>query len=253
MTLALRSELWKLRTARLPWGLLGVTVVLTLLHQLLFDSNAGGTGHASIPSLATRGGQSQAISVPGELLLLAATVGITIASGEFRHRTATTTYLTIPDRVRVLVAKLAAAGLIGLAFGLAGAFTATGVGLAFITAGGHPVLLASGTIARYATGAALAAALIAAGGVALGTLIRSQVGAIITVFIWGFVVEQSVGGIYSSVQRYLPFTAAASMAGTKLGDARAALPFPAALGLLAAITAGLAFIGARTTLKADIS
>ena len=51
---ALRSEVWKLRTARLPWGLLGVTIALTLLHQLLFDSNAGGTGHASIASRLDR-------------------------------------------------------------------------------------------------------------------------------------------------------------------------------------------------------
>jgi len=35
-------------------------------------------------------------------------------------------------------------------------------------------------------------------GVALESLIRSQLGAIITVFDWGFVVEQIVGGLFNS-------------------------------------------------------
>ena len=250
---ALRSEVWKLRTARLPWGLLGVTIALTLLHQLLFDSNAGGTGHASIASLATRTGQSQAITAPGELLLLATVVGVIIASGEFRHRTATTTYLAIPNRAQVLGAKLGAAAAIGLVYGFAGAATATCVGLAFIAGGGHPVGLGAATILRYAVGAAIGSAVLAAGGVAVGTLIRSQVGAIIAVFVWGFVVEQSVGGIYSDAQRYLPDTAAAAMAGSKLGDAKSPLPFAAALVLLSAVVAGLAVVAARTTLEADIT
>jgi hypothetical protein len=84
-------------------------------------------------------------------------------------------------------------------------------------------------------------------------LIRSQVGAIIAVFVWGFVVEQSVGGIYSDAQRYLPDTAAAAMAGSKLGGAKSPLPFAAALVLLSAVLAGLAVVAARTTLEADVT
>ena len=53
---AIRSELLKLRTARLPWGLLAATVGLATVHNVLFDSNAGGTGHASIPPLSTYSG-----------------------------------------------------------------------------------------------------------------------------------------------------------------------------------------------------
>jgi hypothetical protein len=253
MTRALRSELWKLRTARLPWGLLGINAALTLLHQLLFDSNAGGTGHASIPSLATRAGQSQAITAPAEVLLLATVIGIIIASGEFRHRTATATYLAIPDRAQVLGAKLGAAAAIGLVCGLVGAATATILGLAFVAGSGHALILGAATIFRYAVGGAIGAAVLAAGGVAVGTLIRSQVGAIIAIFIWGFVVEQSVGGVYSVVQRYLPYTAAAGLAGSTLGDAKSPLPFGLALILLTAVVAALAAVAARTTLAADVT
>jgi hypothetical protein len=69
------------------------------------------------------------------------------------------------------------------------------------------------------------------------------------VFVWCFVLEQSVGGIYSSAQRYLRYTAAAAMAGTTLGGANYALPFTAALALLAAVAVALSLISARTTLN----
>src|SRR5260370_21039415 len=118
MTPAIRVELLKLRPARLPWGLLAFAVGLTSLHQLLFDSNAGGSGHASIPSLATYAGQREAINISGELLLLATVMGVIIASGEFRHRTATGTYLATPNRLRVLPAKSIAPAPIATLFRL---------------------------------------------------------------------------------------------------------------------------------------
>jgi hypothetical protein len=253
MIRAVRTELLKLGTARLPWGLLALTVGLATFHNVLFDSNAGGTGHASIPRLSTYSGQSRAIGIPGELLVLATVVGIIVASGEFRHKTATTTYLAIPDRVQVLGAKTVAAGGIGMLLGLAGAAATTIVGLSFTAAGGHHLLLGAGTIARAVVGATLASALLAGIGVALGTLIRAQIGAIIAIFVWGFVIEQAVGGIYNSAQRYLPYTAAASMAGAKLGDAPTPLPFAAATTLLAVVAVLTALIAIRTSLNADIT
>jgi hypothetical protein len=253
MTAAVRAELLKLRTARLPWGLLALAVGLTSLHQLLFDSNAGGTGHSSIPSLASYAGQSQAITISGELLLLATVMGIIIATGEFRHRTATTTYLAVPNRARVLAAKAIAAGAMGLLFGLAGSAVAAGIGLSFVAASGHELLLGTATIARYTAGAALGSALLATAGVAVGSLIRSQVAAIITVFVWGFVIEQSLGGIYSSAQRYFPYTAAGSMAGTKLASESSPLPFAAAAAQLLVVAVVTSVITARTTLHADIT
>jgi ABC-2 type transport system permease protein len=253
MTSAIRAELLKLRTARLPWSLLALTVGLTSLERLLFDSNAGGTGHMSIPSLATYAGQSQAINITGELLLLSTVVGIVIASGEFRHRTATSTYLATPNRTQVLAAKAVAAATIGLLFGLAGAAAATGIGLAFVAGGGHHLLRSTATVARDAAGATLGAALLGVAGVAIGSLIRSQVGAIIAIFVWAFVIEQSVGGIYNSAQRYLPYTAAGAMAGTKLGSEKTPLPFAAAIALLAAAALLIMVIATQTTLDADIT
>jgi ABC-2 type transport system permease protein len=253
MTRAIRTELLKLRTARLPWGLLGVALALTIVHSILFDSNAGGTGHTAIKSLATHAGQSEAISIPGEVLLFATALGVIVASGEFRHSTATSTYLAIPNRVRVLGAKVVAASAVGLLFGLACAAVTTIIGLSFTTTHGYDVVLSAATIARYAAGATIGAALLAAAGVGLGTLIRSQVAAIIAVFVWGFVMEQTIGGLYDAAQRYLPYTAARSLAGAELGGRTTPLPFAVATAFVAAIVALISVIAARTTLNADIT
>ena len=252
MSRAVRAEILKLRTSRLPWGLLGITAALTALHSVLFDSNAGGTGHTAIPSLAAIAGQRRAIGVPAEVFLLATVLGVIVASGEFRHGTATATYLAIPNRVRVLGAKAVAASTVGLLFGLSGAAITTTIGIAFITAGGDTVLLAAGTIIRYGAGAAVGAALLAAAGVGLGSLLRSQVGAIIAVFVWGFVVEQTVGGVFESTQRYFPYTAAAGLGGTDLGGGQP-LPFALAVVLLLGVAGAVGSVAARTTVMADVT
>lgn len=253
MIAALRAELLKLRTARLPWGLLALTVGLTSLERLLFDSNAGGTGHTSIPSLATYAGQSQAINIPGELLLLSTILGVVVASGEYRHRTATNTYVAAPNRRTVMTAKAVAAASLGLLFGLASAAAATIIGLSFTSAGGHHLLLSSATISRYTIGAMLGSSLLSAAGVAVGSLIRSQVGAIIAIFMWGFVLEQTIGAVYNTAQRYLPYTAAAAMAGAKLGSEKTPLPFASALVLLFGVALVVALIASSTTLESDIT
>jgi ABC-2 type transport system permease protein len=253
MTRALRAELLKLLTARLPWGLLAVALALATVHTVLFDSNAGGTGHTSIDSLATHSGQSQAVTIPVEVLLFATVLGVIVASGEFRHGTATTTYLAIPDRVQVLGAKTIAAGTVGALFGLIGSALTTAIGVSFTIAGGHDILLSATTISRYAAGATIAAAVLAAAGVGLGSLVRSQVAATIAVFVWGLVIEQTIGGLYDAVQRYLPYTAAASLAGARLEAGTTALPFAAAMLLVAAIAAPISLIAARTTVNADVT
>src|SRR5262249_49432592 len=155
-------------------------------------------------------------SIPAEVFLFATVLGVIVASGEFRHGTATSTYLAIPERVRVLGAKAIAAATLGLLFGLAGAALTTGIGLAFIAGRGEHLVLGAATITRFAAGATIGPGLLAAAGVGLGSLIRSQVAAIVTVFVWGFVIEQTIGSVYDTAQRYLPYTAAGALAGGKL-------------------------------------
>ena len=117
---------------------------------------------------------------------------------------------------------------------------------------------------RHRLGHLVAAALMAAIGAALGSLIRSQIAAVIGVFAWTIVIESLLGALFNAVQPYLPYTAATTLAGTQLGGAAfgpahdastaaTALPFAAAVALLAALALVLALLAGRTTVPRDVS
>src|SRR5262249_44597045 len=167
--------------------------------------------------------------------------------------TATATYLATPDRVRVLIAKTVTAAAAGLGFGVVATGFTTGISLAFVAAKGYPVALAWGTIARFAAGAILASGLLAAVGVGLGSLLRSQLAAIVAVFAWGLVLEQIIGGLFDASQPYLPYTAATTIAGATLGGGTSPLPFAAAAALVAGVAALMAAGAARTPLQTPVS
>jgi ABC-2 type transport system permease protein len=244
----IRAELFKIRTTRACYGLLAIGVGLTALITVILSSRAGSS--SLVPALNTAEGQRDIVTNTGFALLVAAVSGAIVSSGEFRHKTITDTYLDQPGRVRVMLAKVVAAGIGGAVTGAAAAAVATGVGL--LSAKG-PVLLTGADFVRYAAGAVVGAALLAGIGCVAGSLIRGQVGAVIAVFIWCLAVEQILGGLSKSAARFLPLLGASTMAGA---DSRAAmpplpdgirpLPFVAVAGVLAAILVVLAAATART-------
>ncbi len=252
MITALRTELYKIRTIRTPLGLLGAAVGLTALGAILRSSRAGTSGHMAIAPLYTQQGLSRVLTGTDIAMLLAMVLGVVIASGEFRHRTATDTYLATPNRTVVLVAKAASALVVGAMFGVLASAITTTVGLSFVAAKGYAVALSGATIARFALGAILGSALLAAGGVAIGSLIRGQIGAIVATFAWAFVIEQIIGGIFNSVAPYLPVTAANTLGGTNLGGGVSPLPFAAAAALVAGVVIVLGTVAARTTVQHDV-
>jgi ABC-2 type transport system permease protein len=193
MTAAIRAELFKLRSTRMYYGLLGIGVGLTALIAAVLAGQAGSS--SLLPSLATEVGQRDIVTNTGFALLTATVFGALVSSGEFRHRTVTDTYLDQPDRVRVMLAKIVAALAGGAVIGAAAAAVATVAGT--LSAKG-PVLLSAGDFVRYAAGSVLGAALLAAIGCVAGTLIRSQVGAVITVFVWCLAIEQILAGVSRS-------------------------------------------------------
>ncbi len=262
MSRLVRTELLKLATMRLTYGLLAVAAALTALFSLL-ENNQAGTSGTGVPPISTADGLRTVTTVTGFAMLIAAVLGSIIANGEFRHSTATLTYLTVPRRARVLIAKTAAAVSAGSVFGLVAGIIATGVGLIFVAAHGDPVALSTGTLVGHVAGAIVGAALLAALGVSVGSLVRSQLATVIGIFVWAIIIESVIGGLYTSVRPYLPYTAATTLAGAKLGNAAfgpahglnggEALPFAAATALIAAIAAAAAFVASRTTLRRDIT
>lgn len=184
----IRIELLKLRTTRTTIGLLGVTVLLTALDAVLRASRAGS---GKLAPLDTVGGLRNVCTLTGFSMLMAILLGAMMASGEFRHATATLTYLTCPDRTRVLTAKAMTAALGGLIMGAVGAGTATAVALAFTAGHGYSIALTGGSLTGYAAGALLGAALLGALGAALGSLIRSQLAIVVGLLVWALLSSPS--------------------------------------------------------------
>jgi ABC-2 type transport system permease protein len=263
MTRLVRVEWLKLRTMRTGFGLLATSSALTLLFASLEASRAG-NGKAAVGPLFTSSGLETVTTVTGWSVIFAACMGVIVASGEFRHHTATLTYLGTPNRRRVLMAKELAAGGAGAIFGLVSGVIATGVGLIFVVAHHYPVALGTGALLAHIAGVTLAAALFGAAGVGLGSLLRSQLAGVIGMFVWALVIESVIGGLFTSVRPYLPYTAATTMAGIKLGGAAfgpahgltgvaGPLPFAAATALVAAVAVAISALAARTTLARDIT
>jgi ABC-type transport system involved in multi-copper enzyme maturation permease subunit len=257
---ALHAEFLKLRTTRLVAGMTGLAVALTALIGVLEAVSAGTGKGMAIPSLATAGGLRDNLAATGFALLVAALLGVSVASGEFRLKTATDTYLDQPHRGRVLAAKAVAAAVAGAVLGAAAAAIAVGIALGFAASHGYALALTDPAIARYAGGTVIASALLAAVGAGVGSLIRNQVGAVIAVVAWGLVVELVVGATVTAAGRFLPYTAAALMAGDTNGGGMpqiprgvTALPYPAAAAVLAVIAVAVAVAAALTTVRRDVT
>ncbi len=82
-------------------------------------------------------------------------------------------------------------------------------------------------------------------------------------FVETIVLESVLGGLFNSIQPYLPYTASTTLGGTALGRAAfgpangasttaTPLPFAAAAALLAALAVLLAVLAARTTVRRDV-
>lgn len=260
MTRLIRTELLKLRTMRVTYGLLLVAAAVTALFASL---QASGAGRKVVAPISTVAGLASVTTVTGFAMVIAAVLGVIITSGEFRHSSATLTYLATPNRGRVLVAKAVAAASGGAIFGLVAGIIATGVGLTFVAAYGDHVTLGAGALVGHVAGAALGAALLAILGVGVGSLIRSQLAGVIGVFVWCMVLESILGGAVTSIRPYLPYTAASTLGGAKLGaaafgpgyseSAQGPLAFVAAAVLVAAVAAALSLLATRTTVRHDVT
>lgn len=257
----IRVELLKVTSARLSYGVLAASAAITVLWTTLQASQAGkANGPAPLSTLA---GQTSIITGGAWGLILGAVLGAIISSGEFRHHTATLTYLTTPARGRVLAAKIAAGLIAGAVFGLVGYAITLSEGLAFTAGRGDHLVVGAATLADWGFGHLAGAALLGAIGVVAGTLVRSQLAAVIGIFVWMIIIESLIGGLFSAARPYLPYTAATALAGTPLGSANfgpsrgvsgvTSLPFAAATALLAAIALAGALAAARTTVRADIT
>jgi hypothetical protein len=263
VTRLLRSEVVKLRTVWSTWVLLGVTAVLTgaLCVLVAFVPRNRHDVAVLFPARGTVGWFDVVFSVMTTAIDLALVLGVIMVTGEYRHKTVTSTFLAEPKRGRVTAAKL----LVAAAAGVVVAVVAGTVGLAFgygVVAGGLAPSSRMLTEFRHVwPGVAAATVLFAVYGVGLGALLKNQVVALVVGIGVTAVVEPIVVAAVPSVGRWLPSEAAMALESVTAGARMRA--FGSGLthlvtwweGALVLLGYGvvLAAAGSLTTLRADVT
>ena len=237
------AELLKIRTTSTWWIFTLIMLPLWALAVLYNWGTANITSNVDTANGDVPADQAELVRVAGEAVNVATTMytsgqflsvllvmllGAIIVTNEFFHLTATTTFLVTPHRERVVLAKLAAAVLLGLLFWLITTVLNLIVVPFILNSLDIPAQLGEPAIWRAIGLNALAFGLWAIVGVGAGVLIRSQLGATLTLSIgyvigtFGgslvfFLLSEYVADWFSKLQVLVPTTASQLMiSGTEL-------------------------------------
>jgi len=236
------AELLKIRTTS-TWWVFGIILLPLWGLAVLYNWGTANITSQVDPNADVPSDQAELVRVAGEAVNVATTLytsgqflgvllvmllGAILVTNEFFHLTATTTFLTTPRRERVILAKLAAAVLLGLVFWLVTTVLNL-IAVPFVLGAlDLPVQLGEPAVWRAIGLNALAFALWAILGVGAGVLIRSQLAATLTLsiaYVIGtsgaglvfFLLSQYVADWFSKVQVVVPTTASQLMiSGTEL-------------------------------------
>jgi ABC-2 type transport system permease protein len=239
----LRSELLKQRstetTLYLFLAMFGLVALAVTMHVLALGAD----------QLSTRTDQLQVFQVGTRAgMLFAGLAGAIAITAEIRYGTIRPTFLVSPRRGPVLAAKLAVSALVGIVFGLlAEVLMAADAAVAY-AARGIENELTVGDYLQLLAGGAGASALWAVAGVGVGALVRNQVGALVGLCAWMFLVESTSESFVPDFGRLLPGGAGLALAGNtdELSAAVGTL-------LLVLYAAALAAAGWRATLRRDVA
>lgn len=251
MTHLIAAEFRKLFTTRLwLWLLLGSAAITALYVSLSIafgdDPNNPhpaayhhrGTEHTLFPRFGA-----------GALVAVLGAIGLT---GEFRHRTATATFLATLQRGRVVVAKLVTYGVVGLGYALVCIAVTGAIALPWLAIESIDVLSAGKAVTL--TGVLAAVAIYALVGVGLGALVRDQVATMVSLLVYLFVVEPIVTRISAIGEwtNYLPGAAANAL--TQVSQANEEFLEPWLGGIvLAAYGIAFAIAGTVVAVRRDVT
>jgi ABC-2 type transport system permease protein len=206
------AEWVKLRTTPLVWALLPVAVTLAAVAVagLVLSSEVAGVALLE----PTEGVRQAALHLTSTGAALVIVIGILISAGEYRTQTATDTFLTTPRRSRVLAAKLVMGGLLGLVLGVLAVAVGLPVAYLLFEADGLSFPADSEVVWLTLGGVIVDASLFAIIGIAFGSLIRSQVVAIVAALTFVLLVEQLLTQSGVPVAEWLPGNAGAAVVRT---------------------------------------
>lgn len=256
MGAALRIEVRKLSTTRTWWVLGLVALAVAALVTVLTVAGADASEHSPLEIFtgALIGGVQTAY-------MITAIVGITAVAGEYRHHTATASYLAIPHRGRLICAKLVVLAGYGLVVGVVVVGVCSAIAAPWLSYRGllGGALSAPG-VARAVVGGTIAIAVMTAVGVAVGALLRNQIAAVGVLLVYLFAIEQTISNISATrgAYPYLPGGAVQALAFSghrAFGSATGPVlldPWLAALVVIG-YAVGITAIAVRTSIRRDVS
>jgi ABC-2 type transport system ATP-binding protein len=245
------AELLKLRSTRSAWIPPAAALAMAVVAVLASTTAAGPDGNphlspAALPGLL-RGSGGQLVD--GAMLLC----WIVLSAGEFRHRTAVTTFLAEPNRLRIVSAKLITAALTGAAVGLLAEALSAATAATALSAHHVPLAWSQPGVPGTVLAVPLLAALYGMLGVGLGLLLRHTAAALGLALMWAFVIEGIIPAVthQPGITRWLP-EAAANAVLHGASAAATTLSAGAALAVLVGYAAALAGAGAALTARREI-
>lgn len=237
-----RAELIKLRTTRTFIALASVAVFISLLLTTLVAILSEPTEESVLVDVFTA-------DTSALFILLLGVIGVT---GEWRHRTITSSLLAAPDRVRFLAAKAVAYAVAGAAMSVMISVAVAICGFTILSARGLPLPSLGELLAQYGRNVVVAA-LLAGFGVAFGGLVRNQVMGLVGILVLAFVVEPVLLGLRPDVGRYGPVgalaTGASGISAEDAGLGEVDLFSPLSSGLLLLAWIALLFAVAALLLR----
>jgi len=269
---AIRAEFAKILSVRMWWVLLIILVgyiaflallmggLLGALSDQLVDQGLPAVPEGSVPPIV----YSTASSIGYVFPVL---FGALAATAELHHKTLTPTFLANPRRVTVLVAKLIALGTFGLVYGIGALLGAVGPGSVVLTLTGTDTGLGNSDTWALLGRILIAMTLWAIVGVGLGTLLRSQVMAIVVVLVFTQFLEPilrfgaSVWEWTAELGKFLPGAASDALVGASLytlmspagGGGAAPLEWWQGGLVLLAIAVAVTLIGYVVTWRKDVT
>ncbi len=257
-----RSEFKKISTTRLWWGLLIGAVVFSMIQAVANAAFAGvdpGAGQPATPGLETPEAirSVYALSMFSGTYIFALILGITGMTGEYRYQTITSTFLVSPRRSRVVVAKMLANVVMGLVYGAVALVFTVIAGAIVIGIRGFDLGFGAERLWPTMALAVLAVAIWTLVGLGIGTLIRSQILAIMLAVLVTFLVEPLVTFALAAADldwlvKWLPTNASAAL--TAPGDTLLDyLDWWAGGLVLLGYGLGLAALGVLLSVRRDVS
>jgi ABC-type transport system involved in multi-copper enzyme maturation permease subunit len=194
------AEIMKIRTTHTWWLFIGGVLVFTSLaltrngtrHDFDLNPQLDGLSPSDKAQALAQAAQAHTPAsldaIAGDMMtsgqffgvLFAMIIGILVVTNEYAHQTATATFMANPRRTRVIMAKFVAAACFGTLFWLASTLMNVIVTPIYLHSEHVNVALTDWAVVRSVLLNLLAFGMWAIFGLGLGTLVRSQIGSVVT-------------------------------------------------------------------------